>query len=364
MVDRANATSTHQITVFLADGSTLGLPVARSPSVALAAAGASITAETAGGREVLVAVAGLPTGTAVIRAFVSDAELTRGVGRAWLILGLLGLSLLAVSVIVADRLSRTVTKPLSAVAKVSDLLAQGDLQARAVLGGPAEVRRVGTSLNLLAAQIGGLVAKEREAAADLSHRLRTPLTALRIDSESLSDPAERSRILAGLDALERTVNEIIRAARRPAGTPGASWCDATSVVRERAEFWSALADEESRQVDMVLDEPVLAGLAPDDLAACVDALLGNVFAHTPEGSPYVIELRAHPRGGASLVVADRGQGMPATLMPRRGASTGGSTGLGLDIVHRTATASGGRLTIGQTPGGGTMMVATFGPAQT
>lgn len=357
-VRRANEDHAHAVTVFLADGSIIGQPATRTPAVELAASGASTTADVAGGREVLVAVVGLPSGTAVIRTYVSDEELGRGVSRAWLILALLGLSLLTVSVIVAYRLSSTMTQPLMAAAEVSDRLARGDLRARAVPGGPPEVRRVGNGLNHLAGQISVLLAREREAAADLSHRMRTPLTAMRIDAETLRDPREQERIVAHVDALQRTIDDIIRSARH-VDTPSRPSCDATAVVRERAQFWSALADEEERRFEVRIEEGVTAAIAAEDLAACVDALLGNVFAHTPEGVPWVVELRRYPEGGACLAVVDRGPGMMSTLR-HRGASGSGSTGLGLDIVARTAATSGGGMSITQTSGGGTTVTVAFG----
>ena len=94
---------------------------------------------------------------------------------------------------VADQLARSLVRPLAALARASDRLAGGDLSARAMVAGPPEVRRAGSGLNRLAVRIGDLLAHERETVADLSHRLRTPLTALRIDAESLRDEAERTR---------------------------------------------------------------------------------------------------------------------------------------------------------------------------
>jgi hypothetical protein len=93
VVNQANADGGYQLTVFLPDGTTLGVPAARSPAVAQAGTGSSLTVDADGGREVLVAVAGRSEGTVVIRTFVSDADLGRGVERAWLVLGLLGLAL-------------------------------------------------------------------------------------------------------------------------------------------------------------------------------------------------------------------------------------------------------------------------------
>jgi signal transduction histidine kinase len=358
-LEAAVKAETRKVTVFLPDGRVVGTPATRSPAVDRAATGRSMAADTAGGREVLVAVAGLPGGVAVIRTVVSDAELYRSVGRAWLVLGLLGLGLLVVSALVADRLGSSLVKPLRAVVAVSHDLAGGDLTARAQPAGPVEVREVGTGLNLLATRIGDLLARERETVADLSHRLRTPLTALRIDADALPDPVERARIGADLDALERTVDGIIRAARSNAGHEGA--CDAAEVVAERVRFWSALADEERRAVAAAVSPvPVPVRVARTDLSACVDALLGNVFAHTPEGTALAVRLTGQYGGGGRLVVADEGPGIPAAAV-ERGHSGTGSTGLGLDIVRRTARDSGGTVTIGRAPAGGALVTVEFGP---
>ncbi|MEU7872550.1 HAMP domain-containing sensor histidine kinase [Dactylosporangium sp. NPDC049140] len=363
VLDHANGSGPYRFTVFLPNGHVLGVRAARSAAVAQAADGSSLTAPAAGGREVLVAVAGLPDGTAVVRTFVSDTEMRRGVGRAWLVLAALGLALLVVSVLVADNLARSLTQPLSAVAAIAHRLAGGDLDARAArAAGPPEVREVGGGLNLLADRIGALLARERETAADLSHRLRTPLTALRIDAESLRDPADQARITAGVDALERTVNEVIRAARRPVNTGDVPMCDAVQVVGERLEFWSPLADEEHRRAEAWLaTAPLPVQLPRDDLSALVDALLGNVFAHTLEGTGYAVRLDGRAGGGARLVVLDEGPGLPESVVPRRGHSGAGSTGLGLDIVQRAAVASGGGITLGQAPGGGAMITVELGP---
>ena len=142
-------------------------------------------------------------------------RLRQGVSQAWLLLGLIGVGLLGLSVAVSAQLARSLLMPLAAVARASELLADGDLSARAPYDGPPEVRQVSSGLNRLAARIGELLAHERETLADLSHRLRTPLTALRIDAESLRDEAEMMQVIADVDELTRTVNEIIREARRP-----------------------------------------------------------------------------------------------------------------------------------------------------
>lgn len=343
-ITQAAGASGRPVTVFLPDGQVLGEPARRSAGVTLAAQGRSITVDTAGGREILVAVQGLPQGTAVIRTFVPGTDLRQGVARAWLALALLGVLLTVVGLIVADRLARTLVRPISELAAVSHRLAHGDLTARGTPSGPAEVRDVAAGLNHLATRITALLARERERVADISHRLRTPLTALRLEADGLRDAEESRRIRAGVDAVERAVSQVIADARNPERAPGRT--DAVAVVRDRLAFWSVLAEDQNRPVQQEIPPgPLPVALDADELAACLDALLGNVFAHTPEATPFTVRLTPRPGGGARLEISDTGPGFPQTGVLRRGISGAGSTGLGLDIARRAADRSGGTLTL-------------------
>ena len=363
-VDLVNAETRTPVTIFLPSGLQLGSPAPVSPAVRLARHGRSFSAEAPGGEQVLVAVEGLTGGAAVIRTFVPDSVLHHGVTRAWLLLGGVGLLLLVLSVLVADQLARSLVRPLTALARASDRLAAGDLSARAAVAGPPEVRRAGAGLNRLAVRIGELLAHERETVADLSHRLRTPLTALRIDAESLRDGAEMERLLADVGSVERTVSEIIREARRPGGGGSRAMCDAARVISDRAAFWWPLAEDQDRRMTIeVAPGPLPVFVAADDLGTCADVLLGNVFAHTPEGVAFAVRLSRRAAGGAWLVVADDGPGFGAADPTRRGQSSGGSTGLGLDIARRIAEASGGTLIVGRSAsGGGSVTLALGSPA--
>jgi signal transduction histidine kinase len=353
-----NATTSTPLSIFLPDGTVAGSPLPSSPGVLLSRHGESFSVGVPGGVEVLTAVQGLPGGTAVIRTFVPDGVLRHGVDRAWLLLLAVGAFLLLLSVTVADQLARSLVRPLTAVAQAADRLANGDLSARAAVTGPPEVRRAGHGLNRLADRIGDLLAHERETVADLSHRLRTPLTALRIDAESLRD----DRLIADVVAVERTVSEIIREARRQRGEPGGTACDAAAVIAERAGFWRPLAEDQDRLMYIsVPAEPVPVGVSGQDLAACADVLLENVFSHTLEGAGLGVRLSHRAGGGGWLVVTDDGPGFPAGGALRRGLSGGHSTGLGLDIARRLAEASGGSMTIGRSASGGGRVTLGFGP---
>ena len=340
---------------------TQGAPAQPDATVAATAANqTAATYEVSGGRAVLVPVlSGAGEITAVVRTFVPDAELHQGVGRASLALIVLGAVLLAGAGLVAGLIGRGLVRPLLSVAGTADTLRGGDLSARATPANPAEVRRIADALNGLADRIKDLLQQEREAAADLSHRLRTPLTALRLDAEGLRDPEEAERMLASVAGVERMVSHVIAQARRPARETGAM-ADAAAVVRDRVEFWSALADEQERPVQQELpDGPVSVPVPADDLAAAVDALLGNVFAHTPVGTGFAVAVRPGPV--PAVVVEDSGTGIEDPALLGRGRSGGSSTGLGLDIVRRTAEEAGGRLDLSAAQPSGLRAVVWLGP---
>jgi signal transduction histidine kinase len=278
------------------------------------------------------------------------------------VLLLLGVVLVLLSLVVADRLARSMTAPITDLARTAERLGRGDLAARATPGGPGEVREVGMAVNRLATRIGELLAHERESVADLSHRLRTPVTALRLDADALPAGPDRERLVGDVDELNRQVDALIREARRPEREGVRAQCDARAVTEERVEFWRPLAEDQERSVTVDLAPgPCPVRAAQTDLEAAVDALIGNVLSHTPDGSGLTVRLSPAPDGGAVLVVADEGSGFPDPSVLHRGRSGAGSTGLGLDIARRTAEATGGSLELGRAPGGGGQVTLRLGP---
>jgi signal transduction histidine kinase len=353
-VDQADGMGPYPLSVFLPDGTRLGARADRTPLVELAARGNSASGEVPGGREIVFAVRDNAGEYRVIRTFVTNAELNVGVTRAWLLLALLGLTLLGVSLLVADRLARSLVRATITLAEVSHRLAGGDLSARADPNAPNEVGVVARALNHLAGRITELLREERETVADLAHRVRTPMTALRLEAEALSSPQEAARISASVEAVQRAVTQSIDQARQR-GTGTGPDCDAAEVVRERVDFWAALAEDTDRELGRDLAPgPLPVAVGRSDLAAVVDALLGNVFAHTPDGTAFAVRLRPRtgPGGGVVLTVDDAGPGLPASGVVERGVSSAGSSGLGLDIARRTAQRTGGELYLERSPQGG------------
>ncbi|MCL7377572.1 HAMP domain-containing sensor histidine kinase [Streptomyces sp. 35G-GA-8] len=317
-------------------------------------------AEVGGGSALLQPTALGSGQIAIVEIYVPQNEVSKGVTTAWLVLAGVGLALIVGSVAVADRLGVRMVEPAQRLAGAAHALGEGKLGARVPEEGPAELRSAAIAFNSMADQVVGLLANERELAADLSHRLRTPLTVLRLNAASLGEGPAADQTRAAVAQLEREVDTIIRTAREAkpqtvaAGPAGG--CDVSEVVRERMDFWSALAEDEGRTARVAgIGRPVRIPVVRAELAAALDALLGNVFRHTPEGTAFSVDVH-NGEDAVIVLVSDAGPGIadPEAALAR-GNSGGreGSTGLGLDIVRRVAESTGGDVRIGRSVLGGT-----------
>ncbi|MYW04622.1 HAMP domain-containing sensor histidine kinase [Streptomyces sp. SID3343] len=358
------AGSTGRIAIHLPDGSILGRPRADERDLATARESARSFRVRAGSGWALLQPLVLDAGrVTVIEVYVPDGDLDHGVTTAWLVLtGVAGL-LVGGSVVLADRLGAQVVRSARGLAAAARALGVGDLDVRIDPQGPSELQEAATSFNTMADRVEQLLANERELAADLSHRLRTPLTALRLNAAALGDDPLAEQTRHAVAQLEREVDEVIRTARRASASIEFVGCDAAEVVRERMAFWSALAEDEDRGWQLVGAEvPVRVPIARGELAAGLDAMLGNVFRHTEEGVPFSVTLHSG-KDAVILLVADGGGGIDdpeAALRRGHGQGGDGSTGLGLDIVRRLAEATGGEVGIGRSVLGGAEISVRLG----
>lgn len=378
--------------VHLPDGRHLG--AGHAPAELLRRAmdeGESIARDVPGGWLYLQPVVLGQDGTAVVEEFVPDADLTRGVSASWAVMSLLAVGLIAGSVLVADRLGAQVVRSSRTLSRASHALGAGDLEIRVEPGGPRELRDAGQAFNTMADRMVDLLATERELVADLSHRLRTPLTALQLAADRMAPGPDTRRIGTAVAQLEEELNSIIAAARTPLATgpmgraltatedtravgsprtgggraspagPGPR-AEAAEVIRHRAGFWATLAGHQDRGCRLeITTEPTPVRLPGDDLTAVIDSLVGNVFRHTPPGTPFAVRVERTAQS-VELTVEDAGPGIddPDGALAR-GASTG-STGLGLDIARRAAAATAGSLRIDRGPLGGARITLSLGLA--
>ncbi|GLZ31798.1 two-component sensor histidine kinase [Lentzea sp. NBRC 105346] len=256
---------------------------------------------------------------------------------------------------------RLFTPVLRALRVLADTAGRHDVRIR--LTGPDELVALASAINATADRTEQLLAKEREMIADVSHRLRTPLTALRLDADAAGAGPVADRIRTAVSSLGHDVDRIIQQLQPVATSPSASSCDAAAVVEARMLFWSAHALDQGRacEVDLPLS-PAPVPLSPDALGAVVDALLDNVFHYTPAHAALGVSVVRHA-GWVTLAVEDAGPGIadPEAALSR-GTSGGGSTGLGLDIARSAAEATGGTIHLERGQLGGARIRLRLGEA--
>lgn len=353
--------------------STGGSPRAQSQDVDRAIRnGSPVVADVPGGvvRLEPVPVAGR---VLVVEVFVAEAALNAGTGGTWLMLILVAIGLVVASVIVVDRLAARAVSSARGLVDAALAVGDGNLELRIQPSGPRELAEAGYAFNRMADRLVTSRTDERELVADLSHRLRTPLTVLRLDADALDsdDTSVGSFSAAELDrrrtirrirqaivTLEGEIDVLINTTRKTVSQealPGS--CDVSEVVRDRMVFWAALAGDQNRSHRVTgaqLRIPVPVPRA--ELAAALDAVLGNVFRYTPQGTAFEVAVSRRD-GYIAVRVDDAGPGIadPDRAL-RRGTSDRGSTGLGLDIARRVAQQANGSVSIDRARLGGASVV--------
>lgn len=299
---------------------------------------------------------------AVVLARSADS-LNDHIAALWGWLLLTGLGALAVGVILAIWLARWVGRPLAALGSAASRLGDGALHVRAADDqGPQEVRRLAQTFNQMAGRTETLVHGHRAWVADVSHQLRTPLTALRLRLDLLAQDAEEETAteLAGaqdeIARLSRLVDGLLAVARAEAAVPRREPVRVDEAAAERVAAWEPVARE--REVRLVVDArvPATASLGSGDLEQMLDNVLANALEAVRAGGLVRLEVGAAGER-ISVRIEDDGPGMSeqakqAAFHRFEGSGRPGGNGLGLAIVHRLATANGGGVALLDTPGGG------------
>ncbi|MFG3702556.1 ATP-binding protein [Micromonospora sp. NPDC047620] len=311
--------------------------------------------------------------TAVVEVFVPEAALDEGAGGRWLLLLGVAAALVGAAVLVVDRVAARAVDSARGLVRAALAIGDGDLAVRVEPSGPRELAEAGYAFNRMADRMVAARTDERELVADLSHRLRTPLTVLRLDAEALEsdDTSVGSFSAAELDrrrgirrirqaivTLEGEIDVLIKTTRKAvAHEAGPAMCDVSEVVRDRMVFWAALAGDQNRPHRVTGAQLRIPAPVPRaELAAALDAVIGNVFRYTPQGTAFEVAVSRRD-GYVAIRIDDAGPGIanPDRAL-RRGASDQGSTGLGLDIAKRVALQANGSVSIDRARLGGASVV--------
>lgn len=285
----------------------------------------------------------------VVRVEASRTTVSREVGRTMLII--LAVALLAVlaAVALAVRQAHRLSAPLTDLAETAERLGSGDPRPRHRRYGVPELDRVADVLDGSAERIARMLTAERRLAADASHQLRTPLTALsmRLEEITLTDDPETVKeeatiALGQVERLTDVVQRLLTNSRDPRSGSAVAF-DLDEVVKQQIEEWRPASRSEGRAIVRSGKKGLRAVGTPGAVAQVLATLIENSLMHG-DGT---VALRTRVTGNQAVVeVSDEGPGVSPDLGARvfeRTVSGRNSTGLGLAVARDLAEADGGRL---------------------
>jgi len=292
----------------------------------------------------------------------------------WVIVGLAALTLGALLLLAADRVTGWVLRPVHRLSEAVTELATTGRTGTLPEAGPPELRELSRSFTAMAHTLSESIESQRRLIADTSHQLRNPVGALRLRIDLLqlqlqTDHGKEAAagVVAELERVEALLDGVLRLAaaehRASAGTArsggsgyggdgAAASVDPFPVLQEQVE--RAGPSARNAGADLLLDVPDSALLLTcnrDDLGHMVGELIDNAIKYAP-GARIVVAVRPRP-GGVAVEVSDDGPGLSPG---QRAASTTRfwraphhsgvrGTGLGMAIVEQLAEANGARLVL-------------------
>lgn len=279
----------------------------------------------------------------------------RQVSEALLPLIAIGLGLVVLAAGIGFVLARRIARPFGELADAADHLGQARFDVSLPHYSIPEAEAIGAALRRASAQLDVLVEREREFAANVSHQLRTPVTALRLTLEDLSmwpetPPAvvgELTDSISELDRLSSAITEILDLSRgRRLGD--AVDVDLSELVVEAVERWRPHFATAGRELAHEPTDSVLAHVVPGPVVQVLDVLLENASAH---GQGRVVVGARDLGRYLHLGVVDEGERSVGEDVFQRGAGArdGQGHGLGLTIASQLAVSVGGYLTLADAP---------------
>lgn len=277
-------------------------------------------------------------------------ERTSGLQGALTLTGIiLGLVLvgLAAGWFVAQRRARVLGDPLTELAVRAERLGAGESRFMPLDSGIGELDRISDVLSRSANQVTRNLAAERDFAADASHQLRTPLTALlmRLDeiasTDDLAVVQEEAQVAIGqVERLSKVVDDLMGRTRVSDPTRPSVSLDAVLASLQRE--WQPAFAASKRSMRIHGERGLRVRATPMALGQIVSTLIENALAH----GRGTVDIAAR-RAGPSVVIemGDEGTGVPPAIAPHifeRSVSSSGS-GLGLTLARDLAEDNGGRL---------------------
>lgn len=281
---------------------------------------------------------------------------------------------LALALALTLLLTTRITRPLTAMQAATHRVAGGDLRTELGPTGTQELDELASDFNLMVRRLAERDGETREFLMNVTHDLRTPLTAIRGHAAALSDgvvpEADVSRSLAAIEGeatrLERLVADLLDLARLDAHrfTLDLARIGPADVLGRAFDAMEAEAAARGVAYERRIDElePVLTD--ETRVQQIVGNLLDNALRWTPRGGTVRLEGRARDGGGFVAAVTDTGPGVPAALQERifdpflslEAPDGRRGSGLGLAISRQLARALGGDVRVESREGAGSRFV--------
>lgn len=304
-----------------------------------------------------------------------------------LILGLIVTGALALGIAtgLGIWISRRLVQPVRELEAASIAIAAGDLHRQVPVQGADELGALARAFNRMVGELQQMMEQQRLFIANASHELRTPITNIKLRSETLrdgglQDPAIAERYVAEIDSeadrLGRLANALLDLSRLENAEPAlpAEEVDLAPVLLSVARSMRMRARDAGLKLSAEIPNqlPPLPAW-PEQIEAVVVNLMDNAIKYTPEGG--TVDLKAEiDEQSWRIRVADSGLGIPAEELPhiferfyrvdkarsRQGGQSGtGGAGLGLAIVKVLVERNGGRVWAESEVGQGTTITVEF-----
>lgn len=277
----------------------------------------------------------------------------------------------------AGVLARGITRPLFRINEGTRALARGELDHRIAVERRDEVGALAEDFNAMALRLGELDRMKEDFVSNVTHELRSPLSALECHANLIEEELRAGRTPAAVEYLAvvrnnatrlgKFINDILDLAKIDANVEDLDKEPVAvgPLLRDVAALFGPKAREKGVALDVETPtEEVVVPAEPDKLHQILANLVSNALKFTPSGGRVRLAAGPGPTGFFRITVSDTGPGIAPQDQRRifdrfeqvrdqreRGAGNKG-TGLGLAIAQGLAVAHGGRIELDSGPGRG------------